>query len=155
MPLTQETRPRWWIKRKFRAASEGRPAWYRGPCWGIGGVSPSSRVRWDPTGPRPAQLPRKARTLTLSPRPYGGDNSCQLRRSGGPPQRTRLPREAARRVRPQPQGRSCTATGRPARGGAGQFVSPSGARAHPARRPHPNLPARHVSASRGALPPLP
>lgn len=33
-------------------------------------------------------------------------------------------------------------------------VSLSGSAAHPAHRPHPNLPARHVRASRSALPPL-
>ena len=69
-PLTQETRPRWWIKRRFRAASEGRPEWDRGPCWGLGGGSPSPRARWGPKGPRRAQLPRQERILALSAQPY-------------------------------------------------------------------------------------
>lgn len=147
-PLAQETRPKRRIKRKFRAANEGWLAWVRGPCCGLGGGSPSSRVRRGLERPRRTQLLRKARTLTLSTRPYREDNSCQLRRWCGPPRRTGLPREAARRVppRPQPQGRSFAATRRPVRGGAGQLASLSGAWAHPARSPHPNLPARHVSA---------
>lgn len=49
----------------------------------------------------------------------------------------------AGRVRPQPEGRSCAATGRPARGGVGPTrLAPP---------PTPQLPARHVSASRHAL----
>lgn len=71
-PLTQETRPRWWIKRRFRAASEGRPEWDRGPCWGLGGGSPSPRARWGPKGPRRAQLPRQVRILALSAQPAAG-----------------------------------------------------------------------------------
>lgn len=91
-PLTQETRPRWWVKRKIRAASEGRPVRDGGPCWSLWGGSPSPPVRWGPAGrgPRRARLPRKARTLTFPPRPCGGDNPGQLPRSEGPPQRTRL-----------------------------------------------------------------
>lgn len=91
-PPTQETRPRWWVKRTIRAASEGRPAWDRGRCWGLVGGSPSPRVRWGPAGrgPRRGRLPPNPRTLTLSPRPCGGDNSGQLWRSGGQPRRTRL-----------------------------------------------------------------
>lgn len=73
-PLTQKTRPRWWIKRKIRAANEGRPEWNCGPCWGLAESSPSPRVRWGPArrGPRQARLPRKARTLTFSQRPAAG-----------------------------------------------------------------------------------
>lgn len=86
-PPTQETRPRWWVKRRIRAASEGRPAWDRGRCWGLVGGSPSPRVRWGPAGrgPRRGRLPPIARTLPFSPQPCGGDNSGQLRRAGGRP----------------------------------------------------------------------
>lgn len=93
------------------------------------------------------------RTLTFSPWPCGGDNPGQLPRSDGPPRSTQLVREVARRIWPQGEGKSFAGTCRPARGGTGQFASPSGA--HPSCYRNPKLPAGHVNASRGALPSLP
>lgn len=95
MPLTQETRLRWWRKRKTRAASKGQP-----PCDGRRAGAWGRRqgdARLSALGQQPCRAmteagaawaaPWTAPTLTCRRGPHRGDN---FRLQPLPPQRTKL-----------------------------------------------------------------
>lgn len=155
-PLARETRPKRRINANFEQLTRLAGV-ARGPCCASGEASILPVWR-DLEAEADAAPFRKAGTLTLSTRPYREDNSCQLRWWCGPPRRTGLPWEAARRVppRPQPQGRSFAATRRPAVGvGPDSLPRSRGPGPTQLAAPTPTSPPVTLSANRAALPPLP
>lgn len=100
-PLARETRPKRRIKRKFQAANRAGWRGFAGPAAASGRALHPLRVRRDLERPRRTQLLRKRRLSPSRRGPTEKTTPCQLRRWCGPPRRTGLPREAARRVPPR------------------------------------------------------